>query len=99
MRFEAKLKAKSAKRKSSKKAAKAATNGHAKAPEQVLSKYPGMRKTQSALAALEDSDMSAAALTGLVQGLRVMVRQSVRDELRTVMGGLFGPQLGKYLSQ
>jgi hypothetical protein len=84
-RFEAKLNAKSAKRKSSKKkAAKAAaTNGHAKkAPAAVLAKYPGM-KTHEALDPIDEKEVADR----LAFSLRLMVRQSVRAEVRALLGG------------
>jgi hypothetical protein len=97
-RFEAQLKAKGKKRKAAKKAAtakvvaKTATNGHAKSnvkvPSAVLAKYPGMQKTHEALDPNDEKEVADR----LALSLRLMVRQSVRAEVRALLGGALDVQ-------
>lgn len=103
-RFEAKLNGKGKKKGAKKKSAVKAKAKHVKAPEakkgahfktpDILGKYPNLRKLQAS----PDEELGAEALRGLVDGLRQMVKTTVKHELRSAMGGLFGPHLGAYLS-
>lgn len=60
-----------------------------KAPARVLAKYPNMRKSHAQIE--ETTGLESQALTGLLVGLRTMVKLSVREELRSLMGGVFDP--------
>lgn len=87
-RFEAKLNGKGKKR--AKKAVKAkSANGHAKngkgkAPAHVLAKYPNMGKTHDTLEPIDEREVAERFATSI----RLMIRQSVRAEIRSVMGRL-----------
>lgn len=69
-----------------KKAVKKTLSKKGKASSTLLSKYPGMRKTHEAF---DETELTSQAMTGLVVGLRQMVKASVREELRAVLGGVF----------
>lgn len=96
-RFEAKLNGKSKKKGAKKRKSAVSANGksllkapdvkkgkHFKAPESVLAKFPGMNKTHDVLEPIDERELAERFATSI----RLMIRQSVRAELRSVMGRL-----------
>jgi hypothetical protein len=72
-----------------KSAKKAKTNGHAKGNGHAinisrLAKHPGPRKTHEVLDPIDEKEIADR----LALSLRLMVRHSVRDEVRALLGGV-----------
>jgi hypothetical protein len=62
-----------------------------KAPRSVLAKYPNIRKSNGDGAfadQLASHVLQSQAMTGLMSGLQAMVKLSVREELRAILGNV-----------